>query len=282
MPYRHILLDAKNCVYRAIYASKSGNDDPIIVFFRFINYYIRKYKCETAHFFWDCPSEEIWRKSIYTEYKSNRGSNEEIKNQLNRCTQIIKELIPCLNVRSYERDKQEADDLIYAFCRNKPKDTILIVSSDGDYKQVHYHNPRVDIYNPTNKMILEVEDKDPIDYKCFMGEKGDNITGYSGIGPKRAETLLNDIEHRCEFLKNNKDIYIRNRKLIDLSLCPELAENILYINEILAVDVLFDYDKIISIISKHKIRGMMTEVSNIIVPSFKFLNRGDTNGHTCS
>ena len=30
---------------------------------------------------------------------------------------LIKSLIPNLNSRSYERDRQEADDLIFAFCK---------------------------------------------------------------------------------------------------------------------------------------------------------------------
>ena len=64
-----------------------------------------------------------------------------------------------------------------------------------------------------------------------------------------------------------KEIYEKNRKLIDLSLCPYVAENMTYILEKISETTKFDKEIITELVySKHKIKGIMSEYKSIILP----------------
>lgn len=321
--YEHLLIDGRNAIYRALYAglssekcSKCFSDnimlgdtqnfcgscghknnpdriDPALVFFRFLCTYVQRFKPAQIHFFWDAPKAEIWRKRIMTEYKDGRDTsmcgkyaNINIDKMLTDCTTVCQELITKLNSRNYIREKQEADDLIFAFCRLR-HEKMLIVSSDGDFKQVSYLFSHVDVFSPLSKTneIHKVEhsEPDPVIIKSLMGEKSDNIRGYNQIGPVRAKQLAIDPNRKAEFLKVHGDeIYLRNRALIDLTLCPYLLHNMTYIEEVLAEQSpTYDIDQIRQIIQKYKVKGLMGEVSKILLP-FKFIGvkQETSNGST--
>jgi 5'-3' exonuclease len=283
-----MLIDSRNAVYRAIYAGLADQNfmasqaDFSVVFFRFISSYIQKYRPSHVHFFWDAPKSEIWRKGIMKDYKEGRDTSlagrytaEDIERILTRTTQICMELAPFLGCRNYEQRRQEADDLIFAFCRLK-HDRTIIISSDGDFKQIAYLFAHVDVYNPLNKDKGELykvdhSEPDPVEIKSLTGEVSDNIRGYRGIGPVKARVLATDSVRRVEFFKvHGEEIYLRNRALIDLSLCPFLLHNIAHIHEKLAQKVVFDLPKLREIIQKYKVKGLMGEVNRVLLP-FKFM-----------
>jgi DNA polymerase-1 len=75
-------------------------------------------------------------------------------------------------------------------------------------------------------------------YKCLTGDKGDNIPGIKGVGPKRATQLISqygdiyDIYNSCpidsrykfiEELNNNKEQLLLNAELMDLVTYSETA-----------------------------------------------------------
>ena len=76
-----------------------------------------------------------------------------------------------------------------------------------------------------------------ISYKCLIGDSGDNITGISGVGPKKAADLIDkygdafDIYEACpidskykyiQTLNEQKDFILRNYELMDLiTYCTE-------------------------------------------------------------
>jgi 5'-3' exonuclease len=170
------------------------------------------------------------------------------------------ELFTWLNCRQYHKSFMEADDLIYAFCRSNLGKS-LIISSDGDFRQLCYAFKNVSLYDPMKNATYVPGDVDPLELKCFHGDKSDNISGYKGIGPKRAIQLINDINKQNEFLNHNgRDIYLLNRRLIDLSLCPYVADNILHIRSMITKESKFDKNKVVEMIKKHKIIGLMTEM----------------------
>ena len=287
MPYQHMLIDGRNAIYRAIYAGLGGDNpsqtDFMVIFFRFISSYIHRFQPNEIHFMWDTPREKLWRKGIMNDYKEGRDnsmggrySQEEVDKMVVLYTTVCQELAPVLNCRNYQRDRQEADDLIFAFCRLNHAKTVII-SSDGDFKQIAYLFSHVDVYNPLAKVdaIYQVDhiEPDPVEIKCFTGEKSDNIRGYFGIGPVKAKQLAIDPVRKLEFFKiHDEEIYLRNRALIDLTLCPYMLHNITYIMEVLAEEPTFDIQRIREIIQKYKVRGLMGEINRILLP-FKFIRK---------
>jgi 5'-3' exonuclease len=280
--YEHMVIDTRNAIYRAIYANLSDRNnqdiEDIVILFRFISSYIHRLKPKNIHFIWDCPKAQVWRKRVLPEYKEGRdlthdGKHEQggIDESLVRCTTVLGEMIPHLNARSYAVEKQEADDLIYAFCKQMNASKTIIISSDGDFKQIPYHFKNVSLFNPLakDKQLFEhgMDDLDVVELKCFMGERADNIHGYYQIGPVRAKVLVDDLKKRSEFFKeNDTEIYLRNRALIDLSLCPYLLKNMYYITEIISEEPKFDQTALRGIIQKYKVRGLLGEYTRVILP----------------
>lgn len=283
--YEHLLIDVRNALYRAIYAGMADterHDDLVTIFFRFLCSYVHKFRPKQVHAFWDSPKDTVWRRKVMVEYKEERDishkgkySHEDIEAELNRCTDVALRVLQYLNCRNYAKVGQEADDLIYAFCRQQRNSKMVIVSSDSDFRQISYYQNNVDIYSPLNnknKEISEIETINPIEVKSFMGERSDNISGYHQIGPVRAAQLVSDYIKRMEFFDiNGSDIYKRNMQLIDLSLNPHLLDNQMYISSVLARTPVFDQVLIRDIIQKYKVRGLMGEFNQVLIP-FKFIN----------
>jgi 5'-3' exonuclease len=278
-----MLVDARNCLYRAIYAGLSdktfieAKHDFLVIFFRFMNSYIHRFRPSSIHFFWDAPKVEVWRKSIYPAYKDGRQHRcENIDEYLDRCTMICKLMIPYLNSRSYELPQQEADDLIYAFCHMNSNQRIIIISGDGDFRQIPYRFNNIDLFNPlgkSNELYNRAnEECDPIELKCFVGETGDNLDGYEQIGKVRAKVLVDDYKKRKEFFQTHDPaLYRLNRNLIDLALCPYLDENMIYVSDQLAIDPIFDLSQLTNLVQTHKVRGLLGELKRTVL-SFKFVN----------
>jgi len=137
----------------------------------------------------------------------------------------------------------EADDLIAQITRRYSKKgwEVVIVSADKDFHQLIKH-PTEDGYGPVmmynvskGKMIdwfilkqfIGYTTDQAVDYLCLTGDKSDNIPGYPGIGEKRGLQFLERFWSIKKFLEGDetfgkmdkaklKEIYQRNRKLIDL------------------------------------------------------------------
>jgi DNA polymerase-1 len=268
-----MLVDIRNALYRAIYAGmKESNEDySIVIFFRFMASYIRQLKPSSVNFFWDDSRHNVWRTKIYSEYKGNRDlkDREKVDLLLERQSEIVNEIAQICGCRNYFVSKQEADDLIYAFCKQNLGSKMIIVSSDGDFRQLVYSFRDVQLYNPMGKdgRIYESDGVNPIEVKCFMGEKTDNIPGYPGIGPVKSKKLVTDYDYRRKFLDDNGiGIYIRNKALIDLSLCPYTLRNMKVVINTMQKPVKYDISGIIKIIQKYKVKGLLGEMSTSLLP----------------
>jgi len=288
MMYDHMLIDGRNCTYRAIYA---GLSDPnfkahsAVVFFRFVSTYLRKFKPQNVHIFWDCKRKKVWRKQLLESYKEGRDTSrsgkydkEEINNLVENCCEVVEALTNVLGCRNYMLENQEADDLIYAFCRQCPSDKIIIISSDGDLRQIAFEYKGVDLFSPNNKskrLYDPTDDVNPIEQKVFVGDKSDNIVGYHKIGPVTAKKIIGDYAKRKEFFKSHdEEVYLMNRAIIDLSINPNLLINIKYISEVLSEKVSLDMSKLHKEIQRYKVRGLNAEISKLAHP-FKVMFNGD-------
>ena len=278
-----VLVDGRNSVYRAVFAGAgderflSTGDDYSVIIFRFLHKYLNDFSPSSFHIFWDTPSAKIWRKDILDSYKSGRDNSRhgfDVEGEVNKCSRRCLEMSEYIGIYQYQRSCIEADDLIYAWCRmNRRKGKVIIISSDRDLLQIPYLFDNVELYSPLSKggSFIEVPDVDPVELKCFTGETTDAIPGYRGIGPKKGSVLVSDLPKRMEFFKNNpKDIYDRNKKLIDLSLCPHMQENIDYIARVMSKDKSFNGKK--SQKMAFSVRGLMKEYNRTILP-FKFIGK---------
>ena len=169
------------------------------------------------------------KRYLYPEYKATRGlkritnwdmfddleeESDAIKNQLMRLVDYLK----CLPVDLLSIDKIEADDVI-GYIAKRIGDEVTIMSSDRDYLQLA--SDRVSIYSPTKKKFYgpkevlaeyEVTSNNFLTQKILLGDKGDNVPGVKGLGPKTllkyfpelGESRIINLEHVIEKCKDSQ------------------------------------------------------------------------------
>ena len=100
-----------------------------------------------------------------------------------------------------------------------------------------------------------------------MGDKTDNVSGYTGIGPKKAAKLCDSNSDLKAFLKTRGlTILLRNRDLIDLTRCPFVKDNVQYVESVRSTKPVFDGQAIESIAMRLKVRGLIAEFHRCILP----------------
>lgn len=143
-----------------------------------------------------CSSYEIWlsgnnnfRYNVYPEYKANRiGAprpkwEPETKDYLKRIhnAQVL--------------DGAEADDAL-GYRAYELGDDAIVVTNDKDLKQIAGKH-----YDPVKKLLFEVT---PLEgarffyYQMLVGDTVDNIKGVAGIGPVKANRLLDEVENHYQ------------------------------------------------------------------------------------
>jgi len=269
-----MLIDAKNILYRAIYAVKADRRYDvkyhyITVLLRQFSNWINIYRPTSVSIFWDAPRKTVWRRSILTSYK-DRSTNHyigDISEELRTTTETAKELFEAINVRQFERDNMEADDLIYATTSILHPAQSIIVSSDSDMVQIPFTFNSCKLYDPGKKREVVMPSVNPVMQKALVGDKSDCIDGYRGIGEKKSQILLADHHTLNEYLDTNgTSKFNRNLLLIDLSLCPKLMHNKIYCLRKLASKTNFDQKLVNELIIKHKINGLLQEYHDIVLP----------------
>ena len=176
----------------------------------------------------DAPTKTL-RHEMDANYKANRP---EADPDLKRQIPYTQELIAQLHIPSMQIPGFEADDIIATFARkHKTHDDmqIVVVSSDKDLKQLIDDNvicKDAMKWIDTTKQSFEKEygfsPQYMLDYLTLIGDASDNIPGIPGIGPKRAQTLIqkyhtieNLYEHLDEMSEDLRSKLIDCRKIAD-------------------------------------------------------------------
>ena len=126
-----------------------------------------------------------FRKKILETYKGNRaGTRKPIA-----YSGLKKKLSSCFD--SYQKPSLEGDDLLGILATHPDivEGKKVIYSQDKDLKQIPGRH-----FNIKEKVMEDIseEDGDKFHYiQTLSGDRTDNYFGCPGIGPKRAETLLN-------------------------------------------------------------------------------------------
>jgi len=194
-----------------------------------------------------------------------------------------REIFMALGLLIAYQKNMEADDLIAMITRrySQKEWDVIIVSGDKDFNQlISYPEPglhgEITIYNTgkgkeigytTLPKLVGYTVEQTVDYLAITGDKSDKISGYPGIGPKRALDLLNKYGSVKNFLKSGdkfgkidkeklKGIWKLNKQLIDLKFFYRkflMGEKIPWINPVEK----FDEDKLKKICSTYEINSFL-------------------------
>lgn len=248
-----LIVDAMNLAFRWKHQGKTDFEHEYI---RTVQSLAQSYKCSKIIIAAD-QGNSLYRKEICPEYKENR--KERYQNQTEEEKQEMEEFF-----QEYERTLQalsekflvlryrgvEADDLAAFIVKNKYKfdiEEIWLISSDKDWDLLVDENvsrfstvtrKETTIHNWDE--FFEFPKEEYISFKVLTGDKGDNIIGVPGIGPKRATELINQygsafniydnlpLEGKYKYieaLNENAEMLLRNYMLMDLlSYCEEAIE----------------------------------------------------------
>lgn len=270
----HILIDGKNAAYKAVFAAHMDGSDgvhPSVIMIRQLARLKRVFSPKCWHVFWDVDSKTLWRRDILPTYKDGRDKKDhgfDVKAAINNVQQVCAQLFNNMAITQYIRQKNEADDLIYAFAKIHENEKCVIVSSDADMTQIPFKMKHVHVHNQRYKEadIVPIAEFDPVIVKSLSGDNSDNIDGYRMIGELSANKLIRTGKLDEFFEKRGKEIFERNLSIIDLSRNPYLAENIEYVKSV-KVNQKFDFSAIQAMITKYGLTGMSGELAKIV--SFK-------------
>ncbi|OIJ11016.1 DNA polymerase I [Anaerobacillus arseniciselenatis] len=141
-----------------------------------------------------------FRHNTYQEYK---GGRQKTPPELSEQFPLIRDLLDAFQIKRYEKENYEADDIIGTLAKQAAKDDweVKVYSGDKDLLQLVSPNvtvaltrkgiTNVDTYNET--VVNEKYGLTPeqiIDMKGLMGDPSDNIPGVPGVGEKTAIKLL--------------------------------------------------------------------------------------------
>ena len=201
------LVDGHALVYRSFFAfirnpliNKKGENTSAT--FGFVNSLLKIIKDEKPDYLaivFD-TSKPTFRHQKYVEYKSTRAKMpDELVDQLPRIKQATEALrIPALEMHGYE-----ADDIIGTLAKRGVKEGLDVwcVTGDKDFFQlvdnginIYYPGRDSGVYNKMGREEVKskfgVYPELVIDKLALMGDSSDNVPGIPGVGPKSADTLL--------------------------------------------------------------------------------------------
>ena len=141
------------------------------------------------------------------------------------------ELLECIPWRTIRVDKAEADDIIAVLAMKYGDTPTLIISSDKDYKQLHYKKG-VSQYSPIMKKWITTDDpKKELAELILTGDAGDGIPNIrsdadSIVKGKRQSPISQKFKDEfhsnpSRIYRDHKERYDLNEQLIDFTKIPE-------------------------------------------------------------
>lgn len=228
-----------------------------------------------------------FRHEKFKEYKAGRVKQpDEFYIQFS----IMKDILRAFNIKIYEKQGYEADDLIGTMCDKKQvdRDDILSVIVTGDMDTLQLVDDNTHVYTLkrglTDTVIYDVKavkekyggltPKQMIDYKALCGDPSDNIPGVKGIGEKTAIELLLEfktLEKLYEAIEQNKAENIKERVrqlLIEQKEQAFMSKELATINRSVKIDfnledckyVDYDKDKVYKILSDLEFKSLLNRL----------------------
>lgn len=207
--------------FRAFYAIRQLSNPqgmPTNAIYGFMNMTVkllREIKPDYMAFCFD-RAEPSFRKDIDPRYKANRSDMPE---DLVPQVPYIRKVSHALGVACFDKQGYEADDIIGTLaCMGRDEGLeVVIVSGDKDFGQLV--GPHVTMYDTMKDIRYDeegvkekfgVEPRKMRDYLALVGDSSDNIPGVKGIGPKGAQTLLEQFDSIEDIYENLDKISNKN------------------------------------------------------------------------
>ncbi len=195
-----------------------------------------------------------YRREILPEYKQNRKDKyaEQTEEEKQAFIDFFEEYEETLELLAEEYEVLrykgvEADDLAAHLVKKKKQyglEEIWLISSDRDWDLLIQEGVNRFSYVTRKEVTIDnwnehynVSPEEYISFKCLTGDKGDNVPGINGIGPKRAEQLIRDygdamtiydnipLDGKYKYIQElnaNGEVLLKNYELMDLiTYCDE-------------------------------------------------------------
>jgi DNA polymerase I len=202
-----VLIDGNSIAYRAFFAlpllhnDKGIHTNAVYGFTMMLMKILEEEKPTHMLVAFDA-GKTTFRHRTFSEYK---GGRQKTPPELSEQFPFLRELLNAFQIRSYELENYEADDIIGTLSLQAAQKgfEVKIISGDRDLTQLASEHVTVDI---TRKGITDVDSYTPefvmekyginpaqiIDLKGLMGDSSDNIPGVPGVGEKTALKLLKE------------------------------------------------------------------------------------------
>jgi len=244
-PYCTLIVDALNLAFRW---KHQGRTDFRYEFESTVQSLARSYQADRIIIAADWGSSS-YRKIISGDYKQNRKEKfaEQTEEERIAFEEFFEEFEASLEVMDesgytvLRYQGVEADDIAGHLVKYKDKyelGNIWLISSDRDWDLLISDDVSRFSYVTRKEVTLEnwsehydCTPEEYISVKCLMGDKGDNVAGFPGIGPKRAVSLVKEygsaydiyeaipIDSKYKFiqgLNENPEQILKNYELMDL------------------------------------------------------------------
>ena len=200
-----LIVDALNLAFRW---KHQGRTDFRYEYEKTVKSLADSYKCENVIMTADGGSSS-YRRDILPDYKQNRKDKyatqteeekiafEEFFEEDQATLELMEKSFPLLRFEGVE-----ADDIAAHLVKYKDKyglGSIWLISSDRDWDLLIQED--VSRFSYVNRKEVKIENwhdhyevtpEQYISLKCLTGDKGDNVPGITGIGPKRAASLITE------------------------------------------------------------------------------------------
>ena len=221
---KYVLVDLANTFFRARHAAARGSDQwtklgfAIHVTLASVNKAVKDFGADHVVF---CQEGRSWRKDFYAPYKKNRADARAALTEAQAeedalfweayddFGRFLVERTACSVIRCATA---EADDVIARWIALHPKDEHVIISSDGDFKQLitdrvtqfngitNEHYTLNGIFNDKGKPVIDKKTKQPklledpawlLFEKCIRGDTSDNVfSAYPGARKKGTKNKI--------------------------------------------------------------------------------------------
>ena len=182
-------------------------------------------------------SRSSFRTEEYPEYKGTRG---ETPPEFNGQTELLREALTAMNIKTITRENYEADDILASLADQSGEKgfNVFVVSGDRDTFQLISESTTIlypvkgvlNLARMDDAAVLEkygIHAKQYPDLAALVGETSDNLPGIPGVGPKTAAKWLQahgdlagvlaaaeSITGKVgESLREHRELAVRNRRL---------------------------------------------------------------------
>ena len=210
-----MIIDSHNMMHRARYGFGEGPHKVYFNFFRMLKGELKNHEPDVVYIVDE--GRATISKNLSPDYKANRKKlvDPDFWREKDEIFDTIKSLSGFVYMRHPER---ECDDVIgYLASSVHQRDNVVIVSTDSDFIQLI--NENVNLWHPKKKSFVSPWHCDYLTWKALRGDATDNISGVTGVGPKRADALASDAAFLKSFLEEDpekKKQYELSRALVKL------------------------------------------------------------------